>query len=124
VAVPAPGFHTRHRFDPSPQLLRGDSALVGTHRLEGALLVHAPGVPVGTTSTAQLRDIAPTILNLIGLPVPRQMTGRILDPTRSPIPIPPPARRVAPALELQLTAAGDADQRSVEARLRDLGYMD
>jgi predicted AlkP superfamily phosphohydrolase/phosphomutase len=124
VAIPAPGFHTRHKFDTLPQLVRGDSAMVGTHRLEGVLLVNAPQVIPGDYRPAELRDVAPTILHLLGMSVPTHMRGRALDnvlcsTARPALTGPHPASR-----ELQLAGITDADQRCVEARLRDLGYLD
>jgi predicted AlkP superfamily phosphohydrolase/phosphomutase len=124
VAIPTAGFHTRHKFDARPQLVRLDPAMAATHRLEGTLLLHAPRVAAGTYRAAELRDVAPTILQMLGLHVPAQMTGKPLhDILRA-------GARVASAgpeatrRELQLAGITDADQVCVEARLRDLGYLD
>ncbi|MEX2561561.1 MAG: alkaline phosphatase family protein, partial [Pirellulales bacterium] len=59
VAIPAPGFHTRHKFESSPRLMRGDPNLVATHRREGVLLVDAPLMRIGQGHAADLRDVAP-----------------------------------------------------------------
>lgn len=124
VAIPAPGFHTRHKFDAAPQLLRRDPTLTATHRLEGVLMVNSPGVATGRSQTAELRDVAPTILQLLGMPVPSRMTGRVLSEMLSHDAPARAAERVESPAVFQLAGITDADQVCVEARLRDLGYLD
>ncbi len=125
VAIPAPGFHTRHKVDPRPQLVRGDAAMAATHRLEGVLLLNAPHATPGVHRPADLRDVAPTILEMLGVGVPAQMSGQALDHVLCGA-----GTRVAshesqpPHRELQLSGITDADQVCVEDRLRDLGYLD
>jgi predicted AlkP superfamily phosphohydrolase/phosphomutase len=124
AAIPAPGFHTRHKFDAAPQLLRRDPTLTATHRLEGVLMVHAPGVARGDSDAAELRDVAPTILQLLGLAVPARMTGRVLSEILSDNAPARPAEAIESPTVFQLAGITDADQVCVEARLRDLGYLD
>jgi predicted AlkP superfamily phosphohydrolase/phosphomutase len=124
LAIPAAGFHTRHKFDARPQLVRSDPAMAATHRLEGVLLLHAPHIAAGHYRAAELRDVAPTILQMLGLSVPAEMSGQPLDDilrggARLPSSEPQTAHR-----ELELAGINDADQVRVEARLRDLGYLD
>jgi predicted AlkP superfamily phosphohydrolase/phosphomutase len=125
VAIPAPGFHTRHKFDPQPRLVRSDASMAATHRLEGVLLLNSPVLRAGNYPPAELRDVAPTLLQMLGLRVPTSMSGqplhRVLRGTAGSR-----GRDSSPAQpqELQLSGITDADQRSVEARLRDLGYLD
>src|SRR5487761_1138589 len=116
VAIPAAGFHTRHKFDARPQLLRGDPAMAATHRLEGALMLNAPRTAAGAYRPAELRDVAPTILRLLGVAVPAHMSGQALDDLlcgghRSSLIAPQATHR-----ELQLIGITDADQVRVEAR--------
>lgn len=124
VAIPAAGFHTRHKFDARPKLVRSDPAMAATHRLEGVLLLNGPRLASGSYRAAELRDVAPTILQMLGLRVPAEMSGQPLDDilrggARTSASEPQPADR-----ELQLAGITDADQIRVEARLRDLGYLD
>jgi predicted AlkP superfamily phosphohydrolase/phosphomutase len=124
VAIPAPGFHTRQKFDAHPQLVRSDPAMAATHRLEGVFMLHAPQVAAGTYRPAELRDVAPTILQMLGLRVPAEMTGEPLDDIlRGGARLGCAGPQVADR-ELQLAGITDADQVCVEARLRDLGYLD
>ena len=51
----------------------------GQHRLNGCFLVHGPDIKQGVKITnAKIYDIAPTILHVFGLPIPRDMDGRVL----------------------------------------------
>jgi hypothetical protein len=58
----------------------------GSHVERGFVLASGPGIPVGhTVSDAHALDLAPTIMSLIGAPVPRYMEGKPLF-TASPQP--------------------------------------
>jgi predicted AlkP superfamily phosphohydrolase/phosphomutase len=52
----------------------------GTHDMDGILVLSGPGIKPGTTvSGARLEDVAPTMLYLLGEPVPQEMDGRVLS---------------------------------------------
>ncbi len=146
VAIPAPGFHTRTKFDTARRLLCDDPTLTGTHRRETVLMIHAPGlactVPLrGVQSTrpvAEMRDVAPTILALLGQPPGTQMTGRSLLAGAGHLADPSAGTRRAQR-ETHLAACLDGrpaapqesclelsgrEHRVVEDRLRDLGYLE
>jgi len=94
----------------------------GTHRADGIFACKVPSREVSlAVEHPRLADIAPTALSLLSLPVPAQLDGRaILDV---------PEQRVEgdEGWEAQRAAAGEAytndEQKKVEARLRDLGYL-
>jgi predicted AlkP superfamily phosphohydrolase/phosphomutase len=98
----------------------------GDHRMEGMLVAAGPPFPPGVApAQATLLDIAPTILHLLGVPVPADMDGRvlseILDPAftaahAEPAPAPEPEVPVPPAY----TEQEDAE---IQQRLADLGYL-
>lgn len=51
----------------------------GAHRRDGILIAHGPDIKKGTKiQDASIYDIAPTILHMFGLPVPRDIDGRVL----------------------------------------------
>jgi hypothetical protein len=50
----------------------------GDHRYNGILLMAGRGVKHLDLTTASLMDIAPTILHLLGVPVPKDMDGKVL----------------------------------------------
>ena len=99
--------------------------MAATHRMDGVLLANAPSVRAGDYQPAELRDVAPTLLQMLGLGVPSHMSGR---PLRHVLrgSARPASSGISPAepRELELSGITDADQRTVEARLRDLGYLD
>ena len=55
---------------------------VGGHRRDGIFIMHAPQISIpGLTRTARIVDVAPTVLHLLGVPVPRSMDGEVLVDT-------------------------------------------
>ena len=103
-----------------------DPNLTGTHRPEGVVAISGSGLSPGRYLNARLIDAAPTILNLLGLPIPPHMEGspigvhrpapatRVDEPTRQPINGPH-----QPAFEYT-----EEEQAILERRLADLGYME
>jgi hypothetical protein len=72
----------------------------GMHHPRGVLMFHGPGVPAGLeiTNVSPL-DIAPTILHLLGVPVPGVMQGRVLTEIAPELaPAAPPVSRKEPAI--------------------------
>jgi len=54
----------------------------GTHRLDGLLALWGPGVRRGAqVEGAAIVDVAPTVLALLGVPIPADMDGRVLSAT-------------------------------------------
>jgi predicted AlkP superfamily phosphohydrolase/phosphomutase len=135
IGIPVAGFHTRTKFDTETSLLVGDEHLTGTHRQSGVLMVQGNGVATQSDSlrpetclardkTAELRDVAPTLLHLLGIAPPDCMTGRILHELLTNRPL---RRSTAPRAvgePVHCHALSAMEQETVEARLRDLGYLD
>ena len=99
----------------------------GDHRMEGVLIAHGAGVNVGAKPQgATLLDIAPTILRLLGVPVPEDMDGRVLteildarfaeggvsDASSNPSSEEPVA-----------VAYSEEEDAAIQQRLADLGYL-
>lgn len=108
-------------------LFRPPGARSGTHSLDGVLIAHGPDIDPKTDLHAGLMDVVPTVLHLIGLPVPEEMDGRVLielfredsPPRRRPV-----ERQSAgdsPGGEEQAYSEGERLQ--IEEQLRDLGYL-
>jgi predicted AlkP superfamily phosphohydrolase/phosphomutase len=99
----------------------------GDHRMEGILLGLGPAFRQGVRlNPLSILDIAPTVLHLLGLPVPRQMDGKVaidaFEPeyvTRNPV-------RHAD-IELLGRARGSAlgreDSEDIRKRLEGIGYI-
>jgi hypothetical protein len=66
----APVFETMKTFDLSYV------PLTGSHRPDGILIAHGSGIQVDQSlGNPRLIDIAPTVLQLLGIPVPGEMDG-------------------------------------------------
>jgi predicted AlkP superfamily phosphohydrolase/phosphomutase len=139
AAIPADGFHTRPKFDPVWRLMMPDVKLAGTHRRAGVLMIDAPGVRPGKQLRADLSDVAPTVLQLLGSAVPGSMSGRALrelwgaSPAAAAQPIiallGEASRAEGGLSEFATVGLRGADltaeaQAEVESRLRDLGYLE
>jgi predicted AlkP superfamily phosphohydrolase/phosphomutase len=123
LAIPTAGFQTRTKLDRVGQLLVADPNLTGTHRLQGVLMLPRAAA-ARCPRQAEMRDVAPTLLNLLGVAPPATMSGGSLSDRREVIatatdlatpkfsPTPSPGA---------LTAT---QQSLVESRLRELGYLD
>jgi len=103
----------------------------GTHRFEGILLMKGPPVqPGGKVAFAQIQDLAPTILYLLGLPVPEVMDGRVLEETLSSEylashPIYYSQGEDMPSVDRGRTEwEQPADEAQVTERLWALGYLE
>lgn len=100
----------------------------GMHRDYGMLVVKGPGVRAnGRIEGAVIHDVAPTVLHAMGLPVPTDMDGKVLqgaflDEYNDAFPISffNPAGTDAQGDSTEYTKEGE---REIMERLRGLGYM-
>jgi len=123
-AGPAIGEHQ----DKVPEYLH----LSGSHRIEGMFIASGPGIRDGKAGTtvngATIYDIAPTILHALGLPVGKDMDGRVLtDIFDEPIASRPvqtidswDTAQAKESPEIQIPA--EVDQKRLE-HLKSLGYI-
>jgi predicted AlkP superfamily phosphohydrolase/phosphomutase len=123
MAIPAPGFHTRCKVRRDATLIAADEDLAGTHREEGVLILHGCARGGGRRIEAHLRDVAPTLLHVLGVPPAAPMEGRALTELVGQSSTTPAAAALQPR---QIPAVNYTahEQSLVEARLRDLGYLD
>jgi predicted AlkP superfamily phosphohydrolase/phosphomutase len=101
----------------------------GSHRDNGIFLAHGPGVRAGRElSGAQISDVAPTILHLLGVPVPADMDGQVLVDMLDTTTISTDVALGAAAGVVSATdPAGNyttEDKVVIAERLRALGYID
>ena len=71
IALPDESYWVRTKLAPGKGWVEADPNLPGTHRPEGVVALAGAGITPGRTLTADLPDVAPTILKLLGLPDPR-----------------------------------------------------
>jgi predicted AlkP superfamily phosphohydrolase/phosphomutase len=111
----------------------------GTHRLNGMMLLWGKAAAAGVQITdARILDLAPTILHVMGEPVPRDMDGRVLvkalapeyaegwrlkdaSPSDAGSPAHTATDKAASAGEIQ--SLTDEDRALIADRLRGLGYV-
>lgn len=113
----------------------------GTHRVDGIFIATGPGVTRLTDLRAHIVDCAPTILALLGLPIPSDMEGRVIteifdtppvieteEPKRAadfslrePAPAQGSAARSGPRTD---EAYSQEELQRVTDRLSDLGYLE
>jgi predicted AlkP superfamily phosphohydrolase/phosphomutase len=110
------------------QLISPAFGPTGDHRMEGVLIAAGPPFrPGATPEQASLLDIAPTILHLLGVPVPDDMDGRvlseILDPALAPAPVQPEPVAVAAAEAPSASGYTEEEDAEIQQRLADLGYL-
>jgi predicted AlkP superfamily phosphohydrolase/phosphomutase len=100
----------------------------GTHRLNGIFLAYGADIQRGAVADgAHLVDLAPTILHIMGLPVPHHVDGRVLnevlrDGSR-------PVQWAEAGQSLSGSSGGNGigfspeDRQALAERLRALGYV-
>ena len=130
VLVPADGFFPRGKLTRGRPVRLAPREVGGTHRSEGIYALEGPGIAPtpGLGPRAGLADIAPTLLALLGQPIPESMTGK---PMLSLFNEPPPVS-VTPGVAAGDTQPGapeqavysKADEKEIEKRLADLGYLE
>ena len=104
----------------------------GIHAQTGILIAAGAGMQrMHNRGQAEIMDLAPTVLYLLGLPVPCEMDGRILDEMLDPdwLSTRPPQRlplshRLEIQSRIQEQAASAEQRRRLEERLGDLGYLE
>jgi arylsulfatase A-like enzyme len=103
----------------------------GHHRMEGTFASVGKGVKQDSViEGARIIDVAPTVLYLLGLPIPSDMDGRVLEDAFRPEylaenPIgftEAPGEAESASEDFAGYSADEADK--IAERLRNLGYID
>jgi predicted AlkP superfamily phosphohydrolase/phosphomutase len=100
----------------------------GDHRPEGILIVHGKAFKQGAKPlNASLLDLAPTVLQLLGVPVPNDMDGRVLTELFDPAVVSTTVtyEDASDPQNAQAITVGydEDDEEAVQKRLADLGYL-
>ena len=80
LALSTDGYQAQAKWGVSlrNEILRPDPNLPATHWMDGVVAIDAPGVKPGGGLKANLHDIAPTTLAMLGLAIPETMNGRVI----------------------------------------------
>ncbi|MFQ5807407.1 MAG: alkaline phosphatase family protein [Phycisphaerae bacterium] len=98
--------------------------LEGTHRAEGIIAIGGPGVRPGQRIEGNIIDITPTALAALGLRVPLDMEGQVLNDafvSKLVVEREPPVEKAA---EEWAEVYTDEERRMLEKRLSELGYLE
>ena len=98
----------------------------GNHRREGIMVMNGPGIKAVNLNTAQMVDLAPTILRLLGLEIPGEMDGRALEEALTGLDT-EPGMDVHASRDSRRTISGSVysgeDEIEIRRRLENLGYL-
>jgi predicted AlkP superfamily phosphohydrolase/phosphomutase len=102
-------------------------AYSGTHRMEGVFALRGDGIKAGLeVEGVRIIDMAPTLLHVMGLPVPRDMDGTVLTDLMDEGFVASRPVRYSDEEELSSTTGPgltDEEAQEVRERLRGLGYV-
>lgn len=105
----------------------GPALRQATHRLRGIFAADGPELRRGVSLCGgRIEDIAPTVLHLLGQPVPSYMTGRVLSEALEPHRLaarPPRREEVDPQLSPSKSGYSRAQAAAVERDLHGMGYI-
>jgi len=102
--------------------IRGDS---GCHRREGIFIAWGPAIRRGEIlAEADILDLAPTILGLLGEQIPAEMDGQVLQEAfSSPLDVTYDESEDDALETPENVALGVEEEAQIEERLRGLGYL-
>jgi predicted AlkP superfamily phosphohydrolase/phosphomutase len=100
----------------------------GTHTPEGLFIAKGPGIVAGRVHGAGLMDIAPTVLHLMGVPVPEETDGQVLLGIYEETAEPRRRTVVEESSEVKRpreagVAYTEEEAEQVERQLRGMGYL-
>ena len=123
IALPDDPYWVRTKLGPGRAWVEPDANLPGTHRPEGVVAIRGAGIAPGRTLAADLRDVAPTILALLGEAIPQHVEGKPLNCVGASVRVDPP-REAIPSPHAREFEYSPEDQAIIEQRLADLGYLE
>ena len=103
------------------------ASYVGSHRHEGIVSVTGPSAARGIQLSANIEDVAPTIMYLLDEPIPTEFEGRLLSEVIQPeiFDARPPTYGDGAAVGVGAVRSYDEEAaEEIGARLRDLGYLE
>jgi len=129
IGLEEPGYLTVNGWDYSgPGFMRRvavtDHMYSADHRPYGVLLLYGRGIAPGShAANAAIIDVAPTVLHLLGLPIPEQIDGRVLtECLRTDYLAAAPIRKTDREI-VQKHWKDGASAEEIDKQLRGLGYV-
>lgn len=117
-----------HEFA-SNRLMARSALFNAHHRIDGMIAFSGPSVRTGRLGAHNIVDVAPTVLYLLGYPIPENMDGRVITQalTRDFLDS-HPVRAVVSGNEIpgrrpDSEPFSQAEEDEILSRLRDLGYL-
>ena len=133
------GYHSVQRFGKAEDSVFGEQLkfhltnmrFTGYHRMEGIFAIEGKNIKhKALTKEARIIDIAPTVLYLMGMPVPRDMDGRVLEEVFIPAYLAKNPVQFEEVSEQVGDTSGNFggykldETNKIAERLRNLGYID
>ena len=116
-----PSGTTWRRLEPSEYVGGKGLGMNGTHRQFGLLSLWGRGVVAGGSVEAGMPDIAPTLLHLMGEPVPEHMDGRVISEAIAERQA--PERTASELTPRRPASATESEAQAIRERLERLGYL-
>jgi arylsulfatase A-like enzyme len=124
-------YITRYGYEHSPQagkvFSRPTTHESGSHRQDGLFMLSGPKVKTAGAfyQGAHLVDLAPTILHLLGCPIPVEMDGRVLSELLSTdYPVVMDHDQPGRSNLAEPAALTEAEEREMIERLKSMGYLE
>jgi len=100
----------------------------GCHQMDGIFIACGPPIRKGAVVKADIYDVAPTILALMGLPVSGEMEGDVLTEIIDPAYLEKhPVRQVRSFEDylerIEIAVDQEADEEAIKRQLQALGYL-
>lgn len=120
VLLPVEGYGFSFSFNDAPPQVSDE----GTHRHNGVVLIEGGDIKRPASDfRPNLIDIAPTILHILGLPIPSDMDGRVLEEILTPE-LPVHYEEVDNSIARVAQDYKQAESEIIAQRLKGLGYLD
>jgi predicted AlkP superfamily phosphohydrolase/phosphomutase len=131
IALPDGALDSSHTSETARPLVPGEDSKIisGDHRLHGVFLMSGKQIREGfRIPQPNIVDLAPTILQLMGLPIPSDMDGCVLSESFRDKAMARPHHLHADVVKETSTDHAQKqysaeEQEAVSQRLRDLGYL-
>jgi predicted AlkP superfamily phosphohydrolase/phosphomutase len=114
----------------APRRLKAGTDWSGTHKPNGIVLFRGKGIKNIKFEDAKITDVAPTVLYLLGQPVPDDMDGQVLlEMLKEPGPAGVSYQKVSGAHPLNdgpeesSSPYSERDEEQIRKRLEELGYL-